>query len=456
MANEITNTVVTKDQEKYLSAQLLARTNLNLIAASICDKEPQLKGQGTTAYFVRYARMNVPVVSLTEGTDPTNSTFALEELTCTMDQWGDYLIITDVAELTAKHPLMQEALKLLSDNAQRVIDREVQVVWLAGTNVLYGGTATARSGLAAADTLTNTLIGKARVTLVDGGAAPRGGPHTDAKVGNAMSASSINGGKNYVAVAGPQVIQDIMGSSTSFGTFASVATYSNQKALYACEVGTWLNLRWVESNFIPKFTMLGNSTAAVASTGSGGITGLVVTAVDGGGTLTSGATYYWKVTRKDLLRGFEEAISIEHTTAAAATGNNESFTFALPSTSGYVYNVYFGSSTGDANLKLVSTGNHAASATVTVTAVSSSTTTAPVGPGVAAAVSVPTVHVIYVHGESSCGWVGLQNLEVIRSGDQATTSNPLKLRRTIGYKFMAKSLIKNQSFMVRIECAANY
>jgi N4-gp56 family major capsid protein len=458
MANEITSTTTSTDRDKFLAAKLLSNTSLKLVCASICDKVTQPKGSGLTAYFIRYVRMNVPVAALTEGTDPSNSTFTLAETTVVLDQWGDVITLTDVAELTTKHPLLTQAMDLLADNAQRVIDREVQIVWFAGTNIQYGdASVTTRRTITTAMKASDTIIHKARITLVDAGAAARGGPSGGTNGTSVAGATgTINGGSAYVGVCGPQVMGDIMQAGTSLGTWAAVAMYANQKALYNAEVGTWLGIRWVETNFIPKLTILGNTTAAVVSTASGGITGFVITAVDGGGALDSATTYFWKVTRKDLTRGFEEAISIAHSTASTATANNESFTFAMPSTAGYVYNVYFdtvqtGGTGTDATLKLAAS-NVAASATATITAVGSGAT----APDNVNATGTPTIHPVYIHGADSCSWVSLHNLEVIMSGTDATTHNPLKLRRTIGYKFLSKAMIRNQNYMLRLELASTY
>src|SRR5690242_10680194 len=125
MANEITNTTITSDQRKFLAAKLIARSQNKLVAASLCEKVAQPEGTGLTAYFVRYNRMYLPFATLTEGTSPSNSTFDLTSYSVTLDQWGDVITLTDVSKLTAAHPLVQQALDLLADNAQRVIDREV-------------------------------------------------------------------------------------------------------------------------------------------------------------------------------------------------------------------------------------------------------------------------------------------------------------------------------------------
>lgn len=439
------NSTIASDQEKFLAAKLIARATLKMVAASFCEKVKQPEGAGKIAYFVRYSRMNVPVATLSEGVTGTGSTMAVESFSVTLDQWGDFIVLSDVSELTAKHPLAQQAMELLADNAQRVIDREVQIVWLAGTNVQYGdGSVTARGSVSNAMAISNAMIQRARVTMKNNGAPERGGPaDQDFKLG--QEAGSKIGNGNYVAVCGPEVHADIQVTSTSFGTWVAVETYNAKTALYAGEVGTWLGIKWVVTNFIPAFRVLGNLTAAAAAGATaGGITGLT-TAV-GTGTL-SNATYYWKVTRKSLTRGFEEYLSIEHSTGTGA--GTSSLDFTMPSTAGYVYNVYLGSSTGDANLKLAGE-NQAASAVLSVTAVSSSTTTAPVTPGNSGGAGL-VIHPIYIHAADSCKWVGLQELRVLRGGGNATESDPLAQRKTLGYKFMSKSLIADQTRMLRLE-----
>lgn len=448
---------VAYDQDTLIKMKMLSRANLRLVAASICEKEMQDKGAGLVATFIRYERINVPVTTLTEGTPPTSfQSLSITRQQVTMDQWGDAIKLTDVVVLTTKHPLVDIAIKLLADNAQRVIDREVQVVWLAGTNVMYPSTFTSRTSILSTSVLTEAKLRQAIVTLSDAGCAPRGGPYTEPK--GQSASGDIRQGRAYVAICGPQIMQDI----ASLTNFIAVAQYSNAKALYNAEVGTWMGIRWVESNFIPKFTLLGGTTAAVGSgagstSDAGGITGMTLVVANSGGSLGS-ATFGWKVTRKSLTRGFEETISIIHTTASG--GASSTFTFTMPSTAGYVYNVYFdsvagGASTTDALLKLVAE-NQAASAVVTVTAVPTSGNTPPPAITVPTVAASHTVHPIYIHGEESCKWVGFQNLQTLRSGTGATKDDPLDQFQTLGYKFMAKSMIANQNFMLRYEVASNF
>lgn len=457
----ITNSTISLDQEKFLVNKLLDRSLLRLVMGGLCDNISMKEGVGLTAYMVRYKRMNVPLSTLTEGTTPTGSSFELEQVTVTLDQWGDFLELTDVAQLTAKHPLMTQCTELLADNAARVMDREITLVMLAGTNIQYGdGSVTARSSITNSMTISDTIIQKLRVTLVDAGAPPRGGPSGDAR--QVAAQGNFQNGNSYVAVCGPQVIGDVQRPNNSFGTWVSAATYNNAKALYNSEVGTWQGIRFVETNFIPKFTLLGNITTAVTSGQAFGTNTPVVTAVDGGGSLTSGATYFYKVTRKDKLRGFEENISIAHSTAAAATGDNESFTFNFSSlTAGYVYNLYFdktaGGGTGaDSNLGLVS-ANIEVGTTVTVTAAATSSTTPPTSLRSTNDSADPSaIHPVFIVAEAAMAWCGFYRSKVLVSAPGATVNDPLAQRRTVGYKFFGKAVIKDNTRLLRLEVASSY
>lgn len=454
------SSALSTDQRKFLAAKLLRNVYLKLVCASVCSSQKFERGAGLTGYFVRYKRMQIPQTTIAEGVDPTPSAFTVEQVTVTLDQWGDALQITDVAKLTTMHPVMTLAQQLLADNAQRVIDREVQQVWLAGTNVIYGdGTVTTRATITKDMKATDDVIGKAYVTLGDAGAQPRGagGGVDNYKVSDAGSPSTVVGPQAYVGICGMQVTQDVRRAAMAYGTWAATATYSKPDSILKNETGMWNGIRWVETNFIPKYTRLGNATTAVVTGNAFGTDTPVVTAGAGGaGTLAQGTTYNFKVTRKDLTRGFEEAISIEHTmSSTGAGGATQFFTFNFSAvTAGYVYNVYFGSATGDANLKQFATTNIAVGTTITVNAVPASGS-APASLRAAADGSDPsTVHVLYIHGEESCIWTELQDLEFMVIENKPAPGNLLGLNQWVSYKFLGKAMRCNESFMLRLELAS--
>lgn len=447
----MTSSALSTDQEKMLGADLIRRSYLKLVAASLCKKVSMKEGAGLIAYFVRYKRMNVPLTPLADdGADPTSSSFSLEQVTVTLDEWGDVLQFTARAKLTTKHPLMQQCMELLADNAARVMDREVQLVWLAGTNIYYGdGSVTSRSTITNSMNITDTLIHKVRSNMSRNGVSGRdGGVGEDAK--QVAATGQVRQGGSYVGVVDPGVAADIMRTGTSMGTFVAVAQYANAKAMYNAEIGTWLGVRWVESNFLPEFTLLGNATTAVTSTGSAGITGFTATTAATGGTIADGVTIYWKITRFDLTRGFEEAISIEHTTAATSSANTNKITFAMPSTAGYAYNAYIGAATGDANLFLINSTPAALSASVVGTTLAPSTTTPPANIN-SSDTNITMIHVGYVLGAEACQWVGFYDTKVYVSQDISIPGAVLRRRRDVGYTFFGKAMILDQNRLTRLE-----
>lgn len=443
----MTSSGLSTDQEKFLVGKLLDRSYLNLVMGSLCDKLQMREGAGKTAYMVRYKRMNVPLATLTEGDAGSSSTFSLEEVTVTLDQWGDWLEISDVAQLTTKHPVMQQANLLLADNAARVMDREICVVLLAGTNVIYGdGSISARASITSTMTISDGLLKDARAQLANDGAPAYGSPAGDAK----EVATGFSRGQGYILVCGPEIVNDISSPSISYGTFVSYANFNDSSKLLTAEIGKWLNFRVLETNFIPRFTRLGNTTTAVVSTGTMGLTGFVITAVATGGALPATTSYAWKIVRKSLVRGFSEDISIIHTTTSAGGVGINSFTFAMPSTAGYVYDIYFdktSASSTDAGLGLA-VSNVAAGATGTVTAVA---TGAQPPQDIGTDTNVTLVHPIFIVAQSALAWCGFYKPKMLMSPNTATKDDPLAQKRTIGYKFFGKAVIKDQTRLLRLE-----
>jgi len=459
---QTTSSALSNDQKKFIAAKLITRGYMRLVAKSVCEMEQLPKGHGLTAYFIRYDRIAVPLVGLTEGqSDPTPKAIYISQVSVTMDYWGDVVEATDIALLATNHNVEDQIAELLSESAQRVIDREVQVVWLAGTNVIYGdGSVTTRATITSSMKISEALLLKARVQMAHQGAPPRSGP-AGVKVDAADSAKAqIHSPSHYLAIMAPQVAADLQVTSTSFGTWAAASVYQkNAGDLYNGEIGALQGFRIVESNFMPVFRLLGNATAAVTTGNAFGTDTPVVSAVNGGGALNSSTTYFFKVSRISNLRGFEEEISIAHSMASAATGDNESFTFNFSAcTSGFSYYVYFdtvqtGGTGTDATMKKVSsTPSVGGTDTLTVTAVGSG---AAAPANIKEASSHPTcVFPVFIHGAESCSWVGLKDLQMMETINQPTIGNALLLRRQWSYKFYAKSVIRDNVRLLRLEVAA--
>jgi N4-gp56 family major capsid protein len=97
-------------------------------------------GSGSGNYFVPLA-----LTPLVEGVTPAGNRLATQDYTVTLNQYGDYVTITDVVMDTHEDPVLQEATTIMSEQAAMTIETIRFNILKAGTNVFWanGGVRTA-------------------------------------------------------------------------------------------------------------------------------------------------------------------------------------------------------------------------------------------------------------------------------------------------------------------------
>src|SRR5579859_3002039 len=128
----------------YIRKKLLALGEHKYLWRKFVNKERIPPGFGAGWKALRYQRLNVPLAALTEGVAPTETDLALDFLTATAVQYGLTVKITDVVQLTIANPVLQKAIDLKADVMALLDDKIAVEQAITGTNVFYGGTATAR------------------------------------------------------------------------------------------------------------------------------------------------------------------------------------------------------------------------------------------------------------------------------------------------------------------------
>lgn len=89
-------------------------------------------GSGSGSYFVPLA-----ITPLVEGVTPAGNRLATQDYTVTLNQYGDYVTITDVVMDTHEDPVLQEATGIMSEQAAMTIETIRFNILKAGTNVFY-------------------------------------------------------------------------------------------------------------------------------------------------------------------------------------------------------------------------------------------------------------------------------------------------------------------------------
>jgi N4-gp56 family major capsid protein len=228
-----TTTTLAADLQTYFSKRLLDINAKDAVLQTAAYKENIPSNSSKTISFTQYSRLAVPGAVLTEGTTPSDTTVSNSAVTAVVDQWGAFVTLTDIAELTVKHPVVGQLEMLLGEQANETIETQINTVLVAGTTVQYGGAAGSRAALAVTDVLTTTVLQKALKTLRVNGARP-----------------VVNG--NFVLFVDPSVEQDLLADST-FKTAAQFGNTAKTGESYegGAVLGTWFGIEVRRSNVIP-------------------------------------------------------------------------------------------------------------------------------------------------------------------------------------------------------------
>jgi N4-gp56 family major capsid protein len=435
------------DIEAYIADETLPLTRKQLVAYQFGDPLELPEGRGTTYTATRYNRVPLPFAPLSEGVPPIGETMTITQVNATAQQWGDKITITDVAELTIKHPLFKKATELTALQVAETLERNTFNAILGFTNVNYVNSRGARVSLVTGDVINPHEVNRAYGALFTNG-APRfsGDEITDDKIeadaGGAMASDSPRKMPHYVALMHPLVAQDFRENST----VVTAWSYSDINRLYNYEAGEWGGIRFCLSNMVPTFTGFTNSANGVTYTP--GTSGSLAT-----------NSYYIIVTGTDSQNQYESQIYAV-SGAQSVTGPNGSIAVLTPSTTGFTYNIYIGTTNTPTHLALSASGPTSGplqgqavqlppATTVTVTA-QGLAQTPPSPPS-----STVTVYPTFIFGRGAYGQVMLRDVKFTYLKD-ADKSDPLNQLRVVGWSAFYGTLLQNTSFAMRIESTSAF
>lgn len=171
------------DIEAFIAEETLPLARRQLVAYQFGDPLTLPKGRGTSYTATRFNRVPLPFAPISEGVPPVGQQMTISQVSATAQQWADKITITDVAELTIKHPLVDQAKRLLALQIGETFDRNTFNTLLSGTQVNFVNSRGARASLVAGDVMNPFEINRASAMLYQIG-APRfmGDEETNIKV----------------------------------------------------------------------------------------------------------------------------------------------------------------------------------------------------------------------------------------------------------------------------------
>ena len=149
------NTIGTVTQENgiFYDKVLLKRLVGSLQFAKYAQKRNVAKHNGTEVDMRRFNSLAPATTPLSEGVTPDGKEFTVTSVRATLKQYGDYVTVSDVLDMTGLDPVITEMAEVLGEQAAETIDSVIKEEIFAGTTVQYAG------GAAGRDSVTGVLTG---------------------------------------------------------------------------------------------------------------------------------------------------------------------------------------------------------------------------------------------------------------------------------------------------------
>ena len=230
--NVTTDSGLSAENKTFYDRTLLESAKPNLIHSQFGQKRPIPKNGGKKIEFRRYGALPKALTPLTEGVTPDGRKLTVTSIEAEVHEYGDYVALSDVLDLTAIDNNVLEATKAIGNQAGLTLDTITRNILQAGTNVQYcpkvgasGTTAvTSRADIDATCKLTVDEIKKAVATL------------------KANNVPKISG--SYVAIIHPYAAYDLM----SDPAWEEMHKYTTSDNMYEGEIGRIAGVRFVESS----------------------------------------------------------------------------------------------------------------------------------------------------------------------------------------------------------------
>lgn len=248
-------TQVTYAVNNYYDRLLLERAVAAFVYNRFADVRDIPEGNTNVIKFRRYTNLTAATTALVEGVTPVGSQLAVTDLTATVLQYGDYVTLTDFLQMTTLDPVLNETAELQGDQVGDTLDQLTRDVIVAGTQVGYASTATARNQITNAMKFTITEA-KNAVRVLKGQNAKRITAMVDPYTGIASQPIM----PAYIGFVHPDTTRDLKDDSK----FVPISQYARPEQIMPDEVGAMDEIRLIESTNCKIFT------AAGASNGAGG------------------------------------------------------------------------------------------------------------------------------------------------------------------------------------------
>ena len=253
------------EMKTFYVKELIKHAQPNLVHDQFAMKKDIPAHGGKDIEFRRFTPLGKATTALVEGVTPVGNKLDVTAITSRVAQYGDFIQISDMLDVTAIDNVLVETTSILGSQAGRTLDTITREVITAGTNVMYapkvaGGTETPvllRTNLDATAKLTPKVVRKAAALL------------------KRQNAPTIKG--YYVAIIHPDISYDIQNDPE----WQEAHKYASPEEIYEGELGRIGKVRFIESTEAKIILNAGQGGSAVYCTMVLGNQAYGTTSIDG-------------------------------------------------------------------------------------------------------------------------------------------------------------------------------
>ena len=249
-----TRTEIPAEVNNYYDRTLLERLLPLLVYTKFAQIRDIPRKAGTkTIKFRKYSSLSVATTPLTEGTTPAGSQLSVTDITADIDQYGDFITVTDVVDYESADPVLTEAAEVLGEQSAETLDELCRDILAAGTTIQYADNRANRYYILASSKISATEIKKATRTLQTNKARKI---KTIVNPDSGYNTTPINA--TYVGIIGPKTLYDLKGETG----WVPVEKYANKADLMEGEVGALDEVRFISTSE-SKYWAAATASAAV-------------------------------------------------------------------------------------------------------------------------------------------------------------------------------------------------
>jgi len=218
----------------YATKSLLKRGAILNILGRFGQVDPQGYKNTTVRRYRRYESLAPAIAPLAEGVTPPGKKLSWTDVIINLEQYGDFVKITDVVADTHEDPILNEAVKLIGEQCAETVE-------IIRFYVLRAGSTVYRAGSVATRLLVNGTITKGMLGTID-----RGFHRAKARMINEqITASALIATEpceqGWIALCSTDLNWDVR----NIEGFKTTVEYSRQTGIVDGELGSAQNFRFI-------------------------------------------------------------------------------------------------------------------------------------------------------------------------------------------------------------------